>query len=157
MSYSLVPYMIDLAKLRAAIGSKDAKLIESIRKKNPEKFDSDEYDDLTLGQALTQLVMGEKLGKKATHRYGYALEKLAEHLGKRLPLDFWSGVRWAAMVDSGVAPIMRGGPPVELPKIPDFPGIGFFERVPRAVFGARQTPVGQWRESSVIRSRSNQA
>jgi hypothetical protein len=127
MSYSLVPYIVDLAKLRAAIGSKDAKLIETIRKKDPEKFDSGK-DGLTLGEALSQLVMGEKLGKKAAHQYGYALETLAKHLGKPLPLDLWCGVRWEAMEDSGVARIMESGSPVKLPKIPDFPGIGFLER-----------------------------
>lgn len=127
MSYCLEPYMIDLSKLRAAIGSKDTKLIEAIRKKAPERFDSDEYE-LTLGQALTQLVMGDKLGKKAPHQYGYALEKLAKHLGKWLPPDVWGGVRWAAMEDSGVARIMEGGSPVRLPRILDFPVIGFLER-----------------------------
>ena len=127
MSYTLVPYMIDLDRLRAAVGSKDAALVEAVRSKGPEQFDSDEYD-LTLGQALTQLVMGEKLGRDDTHQYGYALEKLAAHLGRRLPLDLWSGVRWAAMEDSGVAPIMDSGPPVNLPKIDDFPTIGYLPR-----------------------------
>jgi len=127
MSYSFVPYMIDLGKLRAAIASKNVKLIASIRKEDPKRFDSEQYD-LTLGQALTQLVMGERLGDKATHQYGYALEKLARHLGKPLPLDLWCGVRWEAMEGSGVAPIMESGPPVKLPKIPDFPSIGFLER-----------------------------
>ena len=127
MSYSLVPYQIDLAKLRDAVGGQDTQLIESIRAQDPERFDSDEYE-LSLGEALKQLVMGEELGTTATHQYGYALEKMADHLGQRLPFDLWCGVRWAAMEDSGVAPILESGPPVPLPKIPDFPGIGFLER-----------------------------
>jgi hypothetical protein len=118
--------MVDLAKLRAAVGSKDAKLVESVRKKDPKKFNSGR--DLALGQALTQLVMGETPGKRETHQYGYAMEMLAKHLGKPLRLDLWSGVRWDAMEDSGVAPIMQNGSPVKLPKIPDFPVIGFLER-----------------------------
>lgn len=127
MSYTLQPYMVDLARLRATIGSKDARLIESIYKTDPEKFDYDGYD-LTLRQALTQIVMGEKLGAEATHQYGYALKELAKHLGKPLPLDLWCGVRWEAMEDSGIAMVMKSGPPVELPAIPDVPCIGFLER-----------------------------
>ena len=128
MSYSLVPYLVDLPKLRSAVGSKDAALIAAVRRKSPQRFDADEYP-LTLGQALTHLVMGEKLAKDDAHQYGYALEKLAAHLGKRLDFDLWSGVRWEAMEDSGVAPVMKSGPPVKLPKIRGgFPVIGFLDR-----------------------------
>lgn len=127
MSYTLVPYMIDLAKLRATIGSKDAGLIKSIAKKDPKIFAADNYEPVTVGQACEHLVMGGKLVKKAGHQYGYALAKLAEHVGKRLSIDMWSGVGWAAMEDSGVARIMESGPPVKLPKINDFPVIGFLD------------------------------
>jgi hypothetical protein len=127
VSYVLVPYLIDLAKLRSAVGSKDLALVEAIRKTDPEKFDLRD-DDLTLGDALSQLVMGEKLGRKATHQYGYALIRLCEHLGQRLDADEWSGVRLAALQDSGVAALMQSGPPVKLPKNPDVPLVGFLER-----------------------------
>ena len=127
MSYTLIAYMIDLPQLRSAVGGKDAALVRAVRKTNPAKFDADE-DGLSLGDALEQLVMGREPGKKATHQYGYALEHLCRHLGKMVPVDLWSGVRWEAMEDSGVAEIMNSGPPVKLPKIPDFPLIAFLDR-----------------------------
>lgn len=127
MSYSLVPYVIDLAQLRAAIGSRNQSLIAAIVEKHPRQFESPD-SELPLEQALTQLVMGEELGETATHQYGYALELLADQLGQKLPFDLWSGIRWDAMEDSGVASIMDSGPPVSLPAISDFPNIGYIEQ-----------------------------
>lgn len=127
MSYSLVPYMVDLDKVRKAVGSGDADLVEQIRNSDPQRF-GDDGEDLSLGTALQQLVMGEPLIEEHGYQYGYALEQLVKHLGKELPLDLWCGVRWAAVADSGVEPILMSGSPVPLPEIPDFPTIGHLPR-----------------------------
>jgi hypothetical protein len=89
--------------------------VRSIRATKPQRFDDREYE-LTLGDALSQLVMGEKLATKATHQYGYALEELCKHFGQFLPVDQWGGVRWDAMEDSGVAGVMASGPPGVAPR-----------------------------------------
>jgi hypothetical protein len=128
MSYVLTPFMIDLSKLRAAVGSKDAALVRAIRASKPEKFEKvDQQGDLSLGDALSRLVMGDKLGQDQAHQYGYALEALCHHLGEVIWPDVWGGVRWAAMEDTGVDAVMESGPPVPLPPINDFPTIGFLE------------------------------
>ncbi len=128
MSYVLMPFMIDLSKLRAAVGSKDAALVQAIRAHNPEEFTKvDRERGLSLGDALSRLVMGEKLGNEKTYQYGYALEALCRHLGEVIRPDTWGGVRWAAMEDTGVEAVMESGPPVPLPPNDDFPTIGYLE------------------------------
>ena len=136
MSYSLVPYFVDLDQLRRVVGSKDETLIAAVHASDPARFDDaggendDGYgEELSLGAALSQLVMGEKLNKSHAHQYGYALERVCEHVGQRLTCNLWCGVRWAAMEDTGVDAILtRSGPPVKLPPIPDFPTIGYLDR-----------------------------
>ena len=129
MSYCLIPYMIDLAQLRSAVGGKDAGLVRAIRSSNPEKFDDpDPRYPLTLGDALSHLVMGEPNNPKVPHQYGYALEVLCQRLGQGLGCDMWGGVRFAALDDSGVGTVMGSGPPVTLPVNRDVPVIGYLDR-----------------------------
>jgi hypothetical protein len=60
MSYSLIPYLVDLDQLRTAVGSKDEALLAAIATSNPDAFQGDEDDDeITVGQALRHLVTGE--------------------------------------------------------------------------------------------------
>jgi len=126
MSYVLTPYAVDLVRLRAAIGSEDKKIIAATRKIVGKQFDA-AADGLSIGQAVTALVMGTPRGKIATHQFGYALEALAEHLGTRLAKNVWSGVGWAAVVDAGLDAVMKRGSPIRLPTYPDFPMIGFMK------------------------------
>lgn len=127
MSYVLTPYMIDFARLRDSIGGGDKKIIAAIRRKVGKQFDADD-DGLSLGRAVTDLIMDTPRGRIATHQYGYGLEAIADRLGKRLPKDCWSGVSWAAVADAGLRKVMKRGAPVKLPKYPDFPMVGFMER-----------------------------
>lgn len=126
MSYVLTAYTLDFVRLRAAIGSQDEKIITATRKIVGKQFDAD-HDGLSIGQAVSALIMGTPRGKIATHQFGYALEAIAEHLGKRLAKDAWSGVGWPAVSDAGLGEVITRGSPVKLPKYPDFPMIGFME------------------------------
>lgn len=131
MSYSLIPILIDLPKLRSAIGSKDQTLFEAIRNRDPERFD-DNYYELPLGKAVRQLVMGEELdaGSPDTHQYGYALKELCEWFGTVLPFELWDSVHWAVIEATNVSAVLRQtGSPIDIPKNPeDFPVIGHLER-----------------------------
>jgi hypothetical protein len=116
MSYVLTPYLIDLEKLRKAVGSRDESLVASVIKDNREKSE--------LTEPLRQLVMGNQLDEAAGSDYGYALELLCGHLGEVLLPDVWGGVRWMAVEDAGLEDLLtKSGPPVPLPPT-DFPTIG---------------------------------
>ncbi|MGN6627423.1 MAG: DUF7691 family protein [Tepidisphaeraceae bacterium] len=129
MSYSLVPYLVDLPAVIAAVGSNDSALINAIERSNSRRFNADEFDDgMTIGDAVRQLVNATPRRDVSGHLYGYAFETLCNQLGKALPSDLWCGVRWATMEDSQVAQIMKSGSPVSLPPIQDFPMIGYLTR-----------------------------
>ena len=134
MSYSLVPYMIDLADLRGAVGSGNRKLIEAIRDKYPEAFngvydDSGDDEDVTLGEALEQLVNGGPMPRGSTGAYGEALRGLAAHFGARREARAWAGIKLCALDEAGVDGFTGNGPPVALPDPNgDFPIIGHLTR-----------------------------
>ena len=96
MSYPYSAIAIDLKKLTAAVGSKDKKLEAALKK----KFGSDYEENAewfaneiakgapTLERAVSEIIAGT-MPKKSKHgfQYGYALEKLALHFGKRIDED----------------------------------------------------------------------
>lgn len=126
MSYVVSPYLIDLTKLRTAIGSANAFLVDDVAEDNPDDFDTGSNDEISLRQALTHLVFGNRLDERMAHRYGYALERLCRHLGTRLDSGLWDAVRWRTLEATGLDRIFEeSGSPVPLPRIPDFPGIGY--------------------------------
>ncbi len=129
MSYSLVPYLVDLNDLRRAIGSKDTELLEAVIQGDPDRFppdDLDESDGEVSGcRALRDLVMGTVPEAGSGHPYGYALERLCDHLGRRLDADMWESIHWEVLEDTGFEAVLSGsGSPVPLPPIDDFPTIG---------------------------------
>jgi hypothetical protein len=126
MSYSLIPYAIELKHLRASVGSKKKALVEAVIKGHPKRFKEEASSgEVSLRDALTHLVMGESQDDDSGHVYGYALEELCRHLGTELKVDLWCGVRWEAMEILLLEKLLKeSGSPVELPFIPDFPAIG---------------------------------
>ena len=143
MSYTFHPVAVSVATIKKTCGSKDAKLIEKLVKKFGERFPGiDELDEdaVTMSKAIEDLVMGAKLNEDSGFKYGYALKFLCEHLGKPLPNEFWSDAGWdwvedvdATLADAGIdKKVFRLDPhltarsaPVTLPKINDFPAIGY--------------------------------
>lgn len=69
--------------------------------------------------------MGSRLGKQSAHVYGYALEQVCNYLGSPLQVNFWDAVHWRTLEVTGMDQVFeRGGSPIKLPPIPDFPSIG---------------------------------
>lgn len=137
MSYTLCPYLVDLEKLKKTIGSNDQKLIQAIVTSNPDEFhdnhedldddEEDNDDEISLKQALEDLVVGKKPDAESAHQYGYALEKICRYIGDTpAETDSWSGIHWEVLESTGVDQILsKSGPPVKLPPISDFPTIGY--------------------------------
>jgi hypothetical protein len=128
LSYSLMPYYVDLQVLRAAVGGKDEALLAALAAARPELFaeeaDPDE-DEVALGTAVRHLVMGDPPAGGSAHQYGYALKELCEHLGEPAESDCWEAIRWDVIAATGMDEILtRTGPPVPLPPNDDFPRIG---------------------------------
>ena len=96
MSYPYSAYAIDLKKLAKAVGSKDKKLEAALKKKFADEYteSSEWFADAiakgapTLERAISEMIAGT-MPKKSKHgfQYGYALEKLVMHLGKRIDDD----------------------------------------------------------------------
>lgn len=131
MSYSLVPYLVDLEQLRRAIGCKSEALLAEVIAGNPDVLRDEESDDeeLSLTQALRHLVMGEPPEAGSAHQYGYALMELCRHLGEELPeRDLWESIHSDVLEATGADELLsRTGPPAPLPKIDNFPYIGHLE------------------------------
>lgn len=149
MGYQLTPIGVELDSLRRALGSGDAGLVGKVRGRFyteskridrllKEVLDPDE-EPLTTGDILRHLIMGEPRREDAGFGYGYCLELICRQLGQALSNSAWSAMHgdWfdtvaAALRDCGVnssALAIRDlafrGPPVPLPPIDDFPGIGY--------------------------------
>jgi hypothetical protein len=108
-----------------------------------DEFDEvDELDEdaIPVERALSQLVMGEKFDERFGFKYGYALKFLCEHCGKMLTNEHWSalGWDWIEDVDNALANLgidervfrvdphlSTRGSPIPLPRIDDFPSIGY--------------------------------
>jgi len=141
MSYTLVPYLVDLDELRRVVGSGDAALLERARERAPDTFAEPERDEddeeVSVGTALRHLVMGEPPQADSAHQYGYALEHLCAVLGRGLDAGWWEAIRWPVLDATGMSEVLDSGPPVPLPKIADFPRIGFLEPPAIAALAAR--------------------
>lgn len=149
MGYQLTPIAVDLDAVRRALGSGDAGLVGKVRGRFyteikridrllKEVLDPDE-EPLATGDLLRHLIIGEPRREDAGFGYGYCLELICRQIGRALPNGHWSAMQGdlfdtvaAALRDCGVnssALAIRDlafrGPPVPLPPIDDFPGIGY--------------------------------
>lgn len=81
-----MPYGVKLEKVRAAFNSKDANLLEDIKKTSVfNSYNSQSgHRNVTTEQALQQMIMGEPYDKSCADVYGYALIVLVAHLGENL-------------------------------------------------------------------------
>ena len=140
MSYTLEPFLVDLAEIRKAVGGGDAELISAVMEYHPEAFEmgvedaqdevEEDEEEISMSQALTELISGKLTSPDSAHQYGYALKELCDYLGEDVDRDMWCGVRWIAMEESGLDKIVEGsGSPVPLPDNPGtFPTIGYLTR-----------------------------
>jgi hypothetical protein len=142
MGYSITPIAVDLGQVSGVIGSKNKQLVSDLAKKYGAEFEMfDEDLELTMQDALTQMVMGERYDEELGFLYGYALKFICRHLGYYLPNQWWSAMPSGsayveeadkALKEVGVSEevltvggLIYSGSPVRLPIVYDFPRIGY--------------------------------
>jgi hypothetical protein len=96
VSYPYSAYAVDLKKVVAAAGSKDKKLESALKKKFADEYEENAewFEDALkkgaprLETAIAEIIAGT-VPKKSKHgfQYGYAVEKLVMHFGKRIDED----------------------------------------------------------------------
>ena len=149
MGYSVIPYAVPLTKLRAAIGSKDVKLVQRVSKACSERvlsLDESFADEIARGaptaaRALRELVDGTPRAKgKQAAIYVYALELVCSVLGARLStsalespssdaLALLDKVLQAQGVTAfRVENLITGPAPVKLPPTPPLSNVATIER-----------------------------
>lgn len=157
MSYCLTPIAVSLQKIQTVIGDQQSggflrrllgspadRVIRTLKRKYSRRFqdDTEHEEDLSLEQALTDLLANGPLNPAFGHRYGYAVELLCLHFGEVLDNSAWSSMRteWAEQVQEAmtqlgidseivsVTQLMYRGSPIAVPEPGDFPSIGFLRR-----------------------------
>lgn len=154
MGYGIMPFAVDLPKMIAVVGCRDQQLIDDLLDEFEDHFEefdemaADASDDeegaqpLTMRTALTQMVMGLPYNEDLGFMYGYALELLCRFFGEMLSNRHWVPISsdWPeqadealkkAGIDANVFSMLRlmyRGEPVPVPRIDDFPGIGYLTR-----------------------------
>jgi hypothetical protein len=126
MSYVLTAYVLDLADLKAAIGSKDKSILRDVEPSIEDIYGDDEEDADAQRAAVHALVMGEKLNPDNAARYGNALWDICRVKGEELLPEAWGGIRWDSVEACGLEEFLtKTGPPVVLPPYNDFPYIAY--------------------------------
>jgi hypothetical protein len=133
-----------LSKLRKAF----AGTLDQIDEMLADRFeDEDEEGDenkepITTADVLRHLVMGEPYREGFGFAYGYWFESLCLHFGDFLNNSQWSAMHaeWFETVQKALTEVRVSkkvftvdwlafrGPPIELPEIDDFPGIGYLTK-----------------------------
>ncbi|MDR3109863.1 MAG: hypothetical protein LBU65_09290 [Planctomycetaceae bacterium] len=114
MSYTVSFFLIDIEKLRSVIGGKDLSIVD--------KIDVDEENR----SYLEALLLGSESGQDDdSSEYGYALEKIVEHLfGESEAVPEFEDLRYGEFDNPPLDWILQSGSPVKLPPIEDFPYVG---------------------------------
>ncbi|OJF11318.1 hypothetical protein BG844_27030 [Couchioplanes caeruleus subsp. caeruleus] len=150
-------WAVDLDGLRAEIGNGDDALAKrygasfTAHHDDVQELIDDVTDDgpaVTLADVARHMIMGEPYDERIGFAYGYFLEHLCDVQGRFLDNARWMPVPvdWCERVDEALASagllaegfstwdLVFGGAPVPLPRIDDFPGIGYRE------YGSLQEP-----------------
>jgi hypothetical protein len=114
MSYGRFPFAVDLTRVEGAFGCRDETLLAEASGRFDLTFDEaeddpddDEYD----AKAIRDIIAGRVPGDGPASARGYALKKLCENLGRRLPSGVFCVDKWLApAVDEALA---RAGVPGE--------------------------------------------
>jgi hypothetical protein len=145
MSYQLRVVALDPNDL-SAVDSQSAEVLASIQAGQAREIQSHaEWFADEIGQghpslavAMEHLVYGTVPADAPGYVYGYALAAIAGHLGRRLHGNNFSGIRyrWLDRMDQvlvglgapdrfRVTGLIEGGVPVSVPRIDDFPALGW--------------------------------
>jgi hypothetical protein len=160
VSYGLVAYACDIYALRRVVGVGvpiGERVLASLRDKQRSMIESHDRwfaaeiaeGAPTMDQALVRLILGPNQNRAHAYAYGYALQILMEREGVRLDnsMVYPASLPFLDEVDAGFAHLgipeafrlsrlAFSGPPVRIPKIEDFPSIGWIES--SAVTAARE-------------------
>jgi hypothetical protein len=155
MSYTVNPYLVDLAQLRAVYGCRDVALLTTLEHENATALRRDETPALvwamragvppaqevrppptpTLRQALREIIAGTVPPIEDGGHYWYAYELLCAHFGDRLPNDQFEAItaRGLGVLDEiaivrYVASSSRQPLPFPLPPPGEFPVITYLMR-----------------------------
>lgn len=87
MGYYIFSYGINTSEIEKAFGSKDEALLEKVQENDIfQNYSENEFDDdITVEQALVQLINGEPKDENLGYAYGYATIGLCATLGTVLP------------------------------------------------------------------------
>jgi hypothetical protein len=130
MSATLRAFAIDIDRLRAVFGSKDAALVAAVKAKQAaafarnRKWFGSEIEDgaLTLEVALDEIVAGKITGDRSSgFQYGNATELLCVQLGEELESECLGSLTDLEL-ETG---LQTSGSPLPTPAPEDFPEIGF--------------------------------
>lgn len=143
MSYNLQPYAVSLATIKKSLASRDAALAAALHAKFERRYTrlDDQDDELRpMRDVVEDLIHGRPYDEDAAFKYGYALQCLCEHFGRGLANEQWSSMRWSwfeqvdaelkkagvdAKIFGSASHLANRGAPVPLPKIEEFPSIGY--------------------------------
>lgn len=165
MSYGITPFAVHLKEVESAVGCGQAffgrmkakRLLRSLKAKFGDRYEEmdemqrDEIDEeegeeirMPFERAMSDLLHGNELRSDCGDLYGYALEMLCQHYGRRfLSNECWSAMRieWAETVDAALQyagvdeqklsacnHIMFRGPPIAIPAADDWPSIGYLRQ-----------------------------
>jgi hypothetical protein len=144
MSFGLSLYLVDLARVRGAVGSGDVKLRRMIGGRfkaqlaHDDEWFATEIEDGAPSRydALRAVIDGGPFDDRHGFQYGYAYKMICEFHGRFLFNNHFSPFRsgWLERVDEGfrelgikavgVTDFMYGAPPSPLPRPSDLPGYG---------------------------------
>lgn len=149
VSYAVMAYAVDFGELRSLIGSGDEELArrygEGFAASWPdvEAMLAEGSDDgwPTAREVAEHMIMGEPYTESAGFAYGYFLEYLCAERGEALDNSGWDLIDSGFIYDLGATlreaglhaavlslpDLAFGAPPVPLPDIDDFPGIGYLD------------------------------
>jgi len=121
-SYEFMPLYDAVAQHAITAGITNILSVRSEKELRAAKWeDEGEEGSLTMAQANRDLLFGQFRCADCGHEYGYALERLCQLLGTRM-----EGHEFADLRDLRIdSPLCNWRVPVELPKIEDFPYIGY--------------------------------
>lgn len=155
MGYGAMAWAVDLDRVRSTIGSGDAALVQRYGVSFTDRYDELQQSvqdttsgAVTLADVARHMIMAQPYDDRIGYAYGYFLEHLCDRLGTFLDNQAWMPVPvdYCERVDNALADaglladgfttsgLVFGGAPVPLPRIDDFPGIGFRE------FGTLEEP-----------------
>jgi hypothetical protein len=119
MSYTLVPYLIDLGRLQAVAGGGDAALVDALSAKYPRRVNG------PVLEALSRIVHGRiDPDPGGAAAYAVALGALCDHLGERLDNEMFQDTGGDYLSEAGLDDLLQTGPPLPIPHTGDFPVVG---------------------------------